>query len=158
MLTLLPMKWGSEIFLRCKEICELLKRFISSSIKSLSFSQLYACRNLFSNDFDSVTVWLWRIGNDCGKYLFRLCASFFLNFHVVKKYPLVFIADFGLRKVVLQAETFFGTVSLFREKMTKKWSSEMDFCLSSWIKVVSESYAYFLGYFSGNEKLLKNWK
>ena len=60
---------------------------------------------------------LTRFFIECGNYLisvFRLCASF-RNFHLVKEYPLVFIADFGLRKVVLLVETCFAIVKLHRK-------------------------------------------
>ena len=46
----------SEIFLSCREICGLLKDLIPLGIKSLSFSQLHACGNQISTDFDLVTV------------------------------------------------------------------------------------------------------
>ena len=37
---------------------------------------------------------------------------FFRNFRLVKELPLAFIADFGLRKVVLRAETAFVIVEI----------------------------------------------
>ena len=37
--------------------------------------------------------------------------------HLVKKYPLALIADFGLRKVVLRAGTRFAIIVLYRKKI-----------------------------------------
>ena len=61
---------------------------------------------------------LTRILLDCGKYLisvFRPCASF-RNFHLVKEYPLTFLADFGLGQVVLRAETRFAIREIYRKE------------------------------------------
>ena len=44
-----------------------------------------------------------------------LCASF-RNFQFVEEYTLAFIADFGLRKVVLRAETRVVVIELYRKK------------------------------------------
>ena len=70
-------------------------------------------------------------------FFFQLCASF-RYFHLVEGYPIAFLADFGLRKVVLRAETCSAIIGLYRKK-SKKF-----FCDSCWGKVVSESQAYFL--------------
>ena len=45
---------------------------------------------------------------------FRVCASF-RNFHLVKKCPLAFIADFSLRKEVLRPVTHFAIIELYRK-------------------------------------------
>ena len=37
--------------------------------------------------------------------------------HLVKEYPLALIADFGLRQVVLQAETRFTIIELYQKKI-----------------------------------------
>ena len=78
---------------------------------------------------------------DCGYYLisvFRLCA-FFRNFHLVKEYHLPFIADFGLRKVVLRAKTRFAIIEHYQNKFKK-----MDcFVIPVGQKVVSLSQAKF---------------
>ena len=47
----------------------------------------------------------------------------------VKEYPLALIADVGLRKLVLRAETHFTIIDLFRKK-AKNWI----FCDSCWAK------------------------
>ena len=49
---------------------------------------------------------------------FRLRA-FFRNFDLVNEYPLTFIANFGLRKVVLRAESRFAIIDLYRKKSKK---------------------------------------
>ena len=56
---------------------------------------------------------------DCGIYLisvFRLRVSF-RNFHLVKEYTLAFIADSGLKQVVLRAETRFAIRELYKKKI-----------------------------------------
>ena len=62
---------------------------------------------------------LTRFHLDCAKYLisvFPLCASF-RNFHLVKEYPRAFKADFGLRKVVLRAETRSAIIEIYRKNI-----------------------------------------
>ena len=54
---------------------------------------------------------------------FQLCASF-RNFHSIKEYPLAFIVDFGLRKIVLRAESRVAIIKRYRKNQI------LDFLLS----------------------------
>ena len=89
---------------------------ISNSSRIQKLLQRNRCSSRFSH-FD-VVMWNWRgfflIVEITSFQYFRLCACF-RNFHFVKEYPLAFIADFGLRKLVLRAETRFAIIELYRK-------------------------------------------
>ena len=64
--------------------------------------------------------------------------SVFPKFQLAKKYPLTFIADVGLEKVVLRVETFFGTMRFFRKIEKTVFENEF-FVFTVGEKVVSQS-------------------
>ena len=71
------------------------------------------------------------------------------------------MADFGLRKVVLRAETVFGTIRFFRKKIRKK--SIRIFVFGVGEKVVmsyvgEKVLCVSLGVFFGTERLIKSQK
>ena len=109
--------------------------FRKFSVKEISFEI-----DLFVT-FDHVQLMRFLI--DCGKYLisvfFRLCASS-RKFHLVEGYPLDFITDFGMRKVVCGVKLVSPSKDFTEQK---KWLPE----IPVGGKVVSESQAYFLGCF-----------
>ena len=74
-------------------------------------SQFLIFEVLFSK-FDHME--LARFLLDCGSYLTSVfdCVSF-RNFHLVKEYPIA--SKFGLRKVVLRAETRFAIKELYKK-------------------------------------------
>ena len=81
-------------------------------------------------------------------HFFRICASF-RNFHLVKEYPLAFIADYGLGKVVLRAGTCVAIIELYRKKIKK-----LDFCYPYWGKSGFLVSGVFLAVIFGTGKLV----
>ena len=114
-------------------------------MKEISFPSL---EGDFFVTFEHMKLTRFLIG--CGNYLisvFLLFASF-RNFHLVKEYPFAFKADFGLRKVVLRAETRFAIIELYRK------NPKSDF----FVILVGESFrvsGVFLRVTFGTEKLGK---
>ena len=65
-------------------------------------------------------IWNWRaffLIVEIASFQFRLCVFPKISFR--QRLSLAFIADFGLRKVVLRAETRFAIIELYRKKNRK---------------------------------------
>ena len=92
-----------------KNICCTFQ-FLRISVKEIS------CLNLEGGlfvTFDHVELMIFLFV--CEKISFRLCASF-RNFYLVEGYSLAFIAEFGVRKVFLRAETCFAMEKFYQKK------------------------------------------
>ena len=74
---------------------------------------------------------------------------FFRNFHLVKEYPLAFIANFGLRKVVLRAETRFAIIERYQK------TPKIGFLWFLWGKIGFLVSGVFLEVIFGTEKMAK---